>query len=134
MSEEAQEHPLTACIMYKVAIRSQDHSLATECLKKIKGRSDGHELIHACALEANRSCDRHFMLEAMQALASTYEQSTATSKIHLPALFRCIIRLAMQSLEEQVAKGGDEDALTRCVEVVCTPFEHGTSRQGRRVL
>ncbi|KAK2055776.1 SPO22-domain-containing protein [Colletotrichum caudatum] len=127
MAEAAQNEPMTRYLMYKVALRSTDCELASECLERI-GSAAGQEpdFLYACVLEAQQAGNRICAMQAMKQLAGKVEFSEA-SPVHLPALLRCNIRLAISVME------GEKDAGRRkaAVEEVVALFE-GASKVVQR--
>ncbi|GKT87626.1 transcriptional regulator [Colletotrichum tofieldiae] len=121
MSETAQNEPMTRYLMYKVALRSADREMAAECLERI-GVAAGQEpdFLYACVLEAQQAGDRVCAMQAMKQLVNKFEFSEA-SPVHLPALLRCNIRLAVSVMESE------KDAATRkaAVEEILALFEGG---------
>ncbi|GKT56458.1 transcriptional regulator [Colletotrichum tofieldiae] len=119
MSETAQNEPMTRYLMYKVALRSADREMAAECLERI-GVAAGQEpdFLYACVLEAQQAGDRVCAMQAMKQLVNKFEFSEA-SPVHLPALLRCNIRLAVSVMESE------KDAATRkaAVEEILALFE-----------
>ncbi|CCF34294.1 hypothetical protein CH063_06320, partial [Colletotrichum higginsianum] len=121
MSEAAQNEPMTRYLMYKVALRSADRELATECLERV-GTAAGNEpdFLYACVLEAQQAGDRMCAMQAMKQLVNKFEFSE-TSPVHLPALLRCNIRLAVSVMESEK----DAARQKTVVEEIIVLFEGG---------
>ncbi|WQF82317.1 Putative meiosis specific protein Spo22/ZIP4/TEX11 [Colletotrichum destructivum] len=121
MSEAAQNEPMTRYLMYKVALRSADRELATECLERV-GTAAGNEpdFLYACVLEAQQVGDRVCAMQAMKQLVNKFEFSE-TSPVHLPALLRCNIRLAVSVMESEK----DAARQKAVVEEIIVLFEGG---------
>ncbi|KAJ0162227.1 hypothetical protein CTA2_4896 [Colletotrichum tanaceti] len=101
MSEAAQNEPMTRYLMYKVALRSADRELATECLERVATAAGNEpDFLYACVLEAQQAGDRMCAMQAMKQLVNKFEFSE-TSPVHLPALLRCNIRLAVSVMESE---------------------------------
>ncbi|OLN95249.1 Regulator of drug sensitivity 2 [Colletotrichum chlorophyti] len=101
MAEAAQNEPITRYLMYKVALRSSDRELATECLERIGVVApQDPNFLYACVLEAQQVNDRVCAMLAMKKLVERHESSEA-SPVHLPALLRCSIRLAVSAEENE---------------------------------
>ncbi|KAK1478311.1 hypothetical protein CTAM01_15036 [Colletotrichum tamarilloi] len=119
MSETAQNEPMTRYLMYKAALRSSDQELAAQCLERVAlSAPEDPNFLYACVLEAQQAGDKVCAMQAMKQLVEKFEFSE-TSPIHLPALLRCNIRLAV-SIAESV-KGARERQST--VEEVLVLFE-----------
>ncbi|KAK1544778.1 hypothetical protein CPAR01_02280 [Colletotrichum paranaense] len=119
MSETAQNEPMTRYLMYKAALRSSDQELAAQCLERVAlSAPEDPNFLYACVLEAQQAGDKVCAMQAMKQLVEKFEFSE-TSPIHLPALLRCNIRLAV-SIAESV-KGARERQGT--VEEVLVLFE-----------
>ncbi|KDN71034.1 hypothetical protein CSUB01_09154 [Colletotrichum sublineola] len=121
MAETAQNEPMTRYLMYKVALRSADRELAAECLEPIGAAAEKEpDFLYACVLEAQQAGDRVCAMQAMKQLADKVEFSEA-SPVHLPALLRCNIRLAVSIMEGEKDRGRQKAAM----EEVVTLFEGG---------
>ncbi|EXF81759.1 hypothetical protein CFIO01_04807 [Colletotrichum fioriniae PJ7] len=119
MSEVAQNEPMTRYLMYKAALRSSDQELATQCLERVALSAPGDpNFLYACVLEAQQAGDKVCAMQAMKQLVEKCEFSE-TSPIHLPALLRCNIRLAVSVVESE--KGARERQ--SAVEEVLVLFE-----------
>ncbi|KAG7080083.1 Transcriptional regulator [Colletotrichum scovillei] len=106
MSEAAQNEPMTRYLMYKAALRSSDQELAAQCLERVALSAAGDpNFLYACVLEAQQAGDRVCAMQAMKQLVEKFEFSEG-SPIHLPALLRCNIRLAVSVVESE--KGARE--------------------------
>ncbi|OHE93556.1 hypothetical protein CORC01_11153 [Colletotrichum orchidophilum] len=106
MTEAAQNEPMTRYLMYKAALRSADRELAAECLERVGAAADRDpNFLYACVLEAQQAGDRVCAMQALKQLVEKFEFSE-TSPIHLPALLRCNIRLAVSVAESE--KGAKE--------------------------
>ncbi|KAK1659678.1 meiosis protein SPO22/ZIP4 like-domain-containing protein [Colletotrichum godetiae] len=101
MSEATQNEPMTRYLMYKAALRSSDQELAAECLERVAlSAPDDLNFLYACVLEAQQAGDKVCAMQAMKQLVEKFEFSDA-SPIHLPALLRCNIRLAVSVAESE---------------------------------
>ncbi|KAI3556409.1 hypothetical protein CABS01_03819 [Colletotrichum abscissum] len=119
MSETAQNEPMTRYLMYKAALRSSDQELAAQCLERVAlSAPEDPNFLYACVLEAQQAGDKVCAMQAMKQLVEKFEFSE-TSPIHLPALLRCNIRLAVSIAESE--KGARERQST--VEEVLVLFE-----------
>ncbi|KXH33815.1 hypothetical protein CSIM01_12068, partial [Colletotrichum simmondsii] len=119
MSEAAQNEPMTRYLMYKAALRSSDQELAAQCLERVALSAPGDpNFLYACVLEAQQAGDKVCAMHAMKQLVEKFEFSEA-SPIHLPALLRCNIRLAVSVVESE--KGARERQ--SAVEEVLVLFE-----------
>ncbi len=87
--------------MYKIAIRSGDADLASECLEVVHQSSPKDtSLLYACVIDAQEVGDKKMTLTALQLLLEKHQFSPPSS-IHLPALFRCTIRLLNAQLDSR---------------------------------
>lgn len=107
--------------MYKAALRSSDQELAAQCLERVALSAAGDpNFLYACVLEAQQAGDRVCAMQAMKQLVEKFEFSEG-SPIHLPALLRCNIRLAVSVVESE--KGARERQ--SAVEEILVLFEGG---------
>ncbi|KAI8316407.1 Transcriptional regulator [Colletotrichum sp. SAR11_59] len=118
MPGSARNETMTRYLMYKVAIQSGDHDLAADCLERIgAGAAQDPNSLYACVLEAQRARDKISAGQAMKQLLKRHEFNE-DSPIHLPALLRSNIRLAVAAVE-----GEKSSARNACIEEVAGLFE-----------
>ncbi|KAH6613486.1 meiosis protein SPO22/ZIP4 like-domain-containing protein [Chaetomium tenue] len=92
MSAQSWKEPMTAYLAFKVAIRVEDRTLAEKCLETIGQAPDHIDYLGACIAESQKAGDILCAISALKKLQEKYEYKEPSS-IHLPALFRCTIRL-----------------------------------------
>lgn len=92
MSEQSWKEPMTAYLAFKVAIRVEDRDLAEKCLETVAQAPDHVDYLGACIAESQKAGDITCAIAALRKLHEQYERSEP-NLIHLPALFRCTIRL-----------------------------------------
>jgi hypothetical protein len=126
MSEAGQNEPLTRYIAYKAAIRSCDRGLAADCLETLSKVADKDlNLLYACTMDAQQAGDKWCAVAALRTLVEKHAFAAA-SDIHLPALFRCTLRLMRSLLVSDNVEGQDECFdLNVVVEDICKTFEAG---------
>lgn len=118
MSPQNRKEPMTAYLAFKVAIRIQDRDLAEECLEIVFQAPDHVDYLGACIAESQKAGDIICAIAALKKLQEKYEYKEP-NPIHLPALFRCTIRL-LNLLAEKPAV--DPDTI---VNDLCEAFEAG---------
>ncbi|KAK4245326.1 meiosis protein SPO22/ZIP4 like-domain-containing protein [Corynascus novoguineensis] len=116
MSPQNRKEPMTAYLAFKVAIRIQDRALAEECLEIVAQAPDHVDYLGACIAESQKAGDIICAIAALMKLQENYEYKEP-NPIHLPALFRCTIRL-LNLLAER--PGVDPDTV---VNHLCEAFE-----------
>jgi len=92
MSQNSWKEPMTAYLTFKVAIRIDDRVLAERCLEIISSLPDHIDYLGACIAESHKAGDVYFTVATLRKLQEHYEYKDP-NPIHLPALFRCTIRL-----------------------------------------
>ncbi|KAI8218718.1 hypothetical protein K4K54_010127 [Colletotrichum sp. SAR 10_86] len=118
MPGSARNETMTRYLMYKVALQSGDHDLAADCLERIgAGVAQDPNFLYACVLDAQRARDKICAGQAMKQLLERHEFNE-DSPIHLPALLRSNIRIAVAAVEGE--KGSARNA---CIEDVAGLFE-----------
>jgi hypothetical protein len=118
MSPQGWKEPMTAYLAFKVAMRVEDHAMAEKCLATIAQAPDHVDYLGACIAESQKAGDIICAIAALRKLQEKYEYKEP-NPIHLPALFRCTIRLLNLMLD----RAGDDKGDT--VEALCTEFEAG---------
>ena len=118
MSTQSWKEPMTAYLAFKVAIRVEDRALAQKCLEIIGQAPDHLDYLGACIAESQKAGDISCAISALKKLQEKYEYTEPCS-IHLPALFRCTIRL-LNLLAER--PGADINAI---VNDLCQEFDDG---------
>ncbi|KAG7285410.1 hypothetical protein NEMBOFW57_010037 [Staphylotrichum longicolle] len=88
----AAQAPMTAYLAFKVAVRVEDRALAEKCLESVAQAPDNVDYLGACIAESQKAGDIMCAIAALKKLQEKYEYNKPNS-IHLPALFRCTIRL-----------------------------------------
>jgi hypothetical protein len=120
MSPQSWKEPMTAYLAFKVAMRVEDRELAEKCLETVSQASDHVDYLGACIAESQKSGDIPIAISALRKLQERYEY-TQPNPVHLPALFRCTIRLLNLLIDRSE---GDKAAI---VEELCKEFEAGMS-------
>ncbi|KAK4242198.1 meiosis protein SPO22/ZIP4 like-domain-containing protein [Achaetomium macrosporum] len=92
MSPQSRKEPMTAYLVFKVAVRIEDRALAAECLENVAQAADHVDYLGACIAESQKAGDIMCAIDALRKLHEKYEYNEP-NPIHLPALFRCTIRL-----------------------------------------
>jgi hypothetical protein len=124
MAEATREQPITLYLGFKLAIRSGDREMATQCLRAVAASaSKDPKFLYACCVDAQESGDRPCALEALKQLAERHQSSNVCS-IHLPALFRVIVRLQMAIFKDEDQPDVDRELM---VDDICRTFESGIS-------
>ncbi|KAL1836750.1 hypothetical protein VTJ49DRAFT_4709 [Mycothermus thermophilus] len=116
MSPQSWKEPMTAYLAFKVAIRVEDHTMAEKCLETVAQAPDHVDYLGACIAESQKAGDITCAIAALRKLQETYEYKEP-NPIHLPALFRCTIRLLNLMLDKSGADKG------QMVEDLCAEFE-----------
>ncbi|KAF5526463.1 hypothetical protein CGCA056_v002343 [Colletotrichum aenigma] len=118
MPGSARNENMTRYLVYKVALQSGDHDLAADCLERIgAGAAQDPNYLYACVLDAQRARDKICAGQAMKQLLERHEFNE-DSPIHLPALLRSNIRIAVAAVE-----GEKSSARNACIEDVAGLFE-----------
>lgn len=92
MSQQSWTEPMTAYLAFKVAVRVEDREMAERCLETVARAPDHMDYLGACIAESQKAGDIHCAIAALKKLQERYEHKEP-NPIHLPALFRCTIRL-----------------------------------------
>lgn len=92
MSPQSWKEPMTAYLAFKVAIRIEDRPMAEKCLGTVAQSPDHVDYLGACIAESQKVGDITCAISALRKLQERYEYREP-NPIHLPALFRCTIRL-----------------------------------------
>ncbi|KAK4141165.1 meiosis protein SPO22/ZIP4 like-domain-containing protein [Dichotomopilus funicola] len=100
LSPQSWRDPMTAYLAFKVAIRVEDRALAEKCLETVAQAPDHVDYLGACIAESQKTGDISCALSALKKLQERYEYKEP-NPIHLPALFRCTIRLLNLLVERQ---------------------------------
>ncbi|KAK4189851.1 meiosis protein SPO22/ZIP4 like-domain-containing protein [Podospora australis] len=116
MSDASWKDPMTAYLAFKVAIRTEDRDLAEKCLETVAQTPDHVDYLGACIAESQKSGDVICAIAALKRLRDKYEWKEP-NPIHLPALFRCTIRLLSLLVDRADA---DSDGV---VEDLCEIFD-----------
>jgi hypothetical protein len=119
MSPQSWKEPMTAYLAFKVAIRVEDRAMAEKCLETVAQAPDHVDYLGACIAESQKAGDIMCAIAALRKLQQGYEYKEP-NPIHLPALFRCTIRLLTLLADRQ---GDDTDGL---VNNLCDQFDAGT--------
>ncbi|KAK1761225.1 meiosis protein SPO22/ZIP4 like-domain-containing protein [Echria macrotheca] len=115
-SPQTWKEPITAYLGFKVAIRLDDQELANQCISTVATAPEYVNYLGACISESQQVGDIRSAIAALKKLQERYDYGTPNN-IHLPALFRCAIRL----LNLMVDKPGDEGS--QVVNELCGEFE-----------
>ncbi|KAM0339705.1 hypothetical protein ACHAPQ_001521 [Fusarium lateritium] len=122
MPKSIQDEPLTRYLMFKVSLLNWDQNLGRQCiafLSKLTGKSQCRDILYACVKEAQQVGDRLLTLEALKAVAATFDADSSWT-INMPSVFRCTIRL-IHSIESQDSDLTDKT--TELAEETCRIFE-----------
>ncbi len=120
MSEAAQQDPLTRYLLYKASVQSGDRRLAAECLEVLSTSGNSQDYLYACMVDARQSGYLECTLDCLQQLVAKYDYETP-NPIHIPAVFRCAIRL----LYRHISDGNDKDSQDKSVENLCAFYDEG---------
>jgi hypothetical protein len=118
MSHQSWKEPMTAYLAFKVAIRLEDRTMAEKCLETVGHAPDHVDYLGACIAESQKAGDILCAISALKKLQDKFRY-TEPNTIHLPALFRCTIRL-LNLLSER--PGADTISI---VKDLCEEFEAG---------
>ncbi|KAH7257673.1 meiosis protein SPO22/ZIP4 like-domain-containing protein [Fusarium tricinctum] len=122
MPKSIQDEPLTRYLMFKVSLLNWDQNLGCQCitfLSKLTGKSQCRDILYACVKEAQNVGHRLLTLEALKAVAETFDGDSSWT-INMPSIFRCIIRL-IHTIESQDSDSTDQT--TGLAEETCRIFE-----------
>ncbi|SPJ87099.1 related to transcription factors [Fusarium torulosum] len=122
MPKSIQDEPLTRYLMFKVALLNWDQNLGCQCitfLSRLTGKSQCRDILYACVKEAQNIGHRLLTLEALKAVAETFDADSSWT-INIPSVFRCTIRL-IHSIESQDSDSTDHT--TEFAEETCRIFE-----------
>ncbi|KAM7220206.1 Meiosis protein SPO22/ZIP4 like domain containing protein [Rhypophila decipiens] len=112
--------PMTAYLAFKVAIRVKDRDLAERCLEAVSQTKEHIDYLGACIAESQKAEDIESAISGLKKLHDKYERKASPGgKIHLPALFRCSIRLLNCLLESPEY----QDKKENIVNELCLEFE-----------
>ncbi|KAJ4261598.1 sporulation-specific protein 22 [Fusarium torreyae] len=125
MPKSIQDQPLTRYLMFKVCLLNWDHELGRQCIKFLSRSAETAEcrdILYACVREAQHVGDKFLTLEALKAVAETFDAETS-STANLPSIFRCTIRLIhlIESHDDDDDEEMDQDP--GLVEETCQIFE-----------
>jgi hypothetical protein len=135
MSPQSWKEPMTAYLAFKVAIRVEDRAMAEKCLGTVAQAPDHVDYLGACIAESQKTGDIMCAIVALRKLQEKYEYKEP-NLIHLPALFRCTIRL-LTLLADRPGNDRDELVNDLCDEfdagtvLLLTPFWHHTNQLSR---
>ncbi|CVL02938.1 related to transcription factors [Fusarium mangiferae] len=122
MPKSIQDEPLTRYLMFRVSLLNWDHDFGRQCVEflgKFAEKSQCRDILYACIRDAQHVGDKLMTLEALKAVAETFDDEGSLT-INLPSILRCTIRL-IHSLESQ---GGSEgDPSPGLAEETCRIFE-----------
>ncbi|KAL5619511.1 hypothetical protein FOVSG1_001733 [Fusarium oxysporum f. sp. vasinfectum] len=117
-----QDEPLTRYLMFRVSLLTWDHDLGRQCVEflgKFAEKSQCRDILYACTRDAQHVGDKLMTLEALKAVAETFDAEGSLT-INLPSILRCTIRL-IHSLESQ--EGSEGDRSPELAEETCRIFE-----------
>ncbi|KAM7204837.1 Meiosis protein SPO22/ZIP4 like domain containing protein [Rhypophila sp. PSN 637] len=119
-NKNCNDEPMTAYLAFKVAIRVKDRELAERCLEAVGQTKEHIDYLGACIAESQKAEDIESAISGLKKLHDKYERkATPGGKIHLPALFRCSIRLLNCLLESPEY----QDKKENIVNELCLEFE-----------
>lgn len=124
MPRSIQDEPLTRYLMFRVSLLDWDHDLGRQCVEflgKFAEKSQCRDILYACIRDAQHIGDKLMTLEALKAVAETFDAEGSLT-INLPSILRCTIRL-IHSLEPQ--EGIEGDRSPELAEETCRIFERG---------
>ncbi|EGZ70182.1 SPO22-domain-containing protein [Neurospora tetrasperma FGSC 2509] len=121
LSKQSWGEPMTAYLAFKVAIRCEDRNLAEQCIHIIGQAPEHVDFLGACIAESHKKGDIFCAIAALKKLQENYEYKDP-SPIHLPALFRCLIRLLNILAEKPDERQGD------FISDLCRQFDIGKPR------
>ncbi|KAF5532762.1 transcription factor [Fusarium napiforme] len=122
MPRSIQDDPLTRYLMFRVSLLNWDHDLGRQCVEflgKFAEKSQCRDILYACIRDAQLFGDKLMTLEALKAVAETFDDEGSLT-INLPSILRCTIRL-IHSLESQ--EGSEGDPSPELAEETCRIFE-----------
>ncbi|KAF5548040.1 transcription factor [Fusarium phyllophilum] len=122
MPRSIQDEPLTRYLMFRVSLLNWDHDLGRQCVEFLGNfaeKSQCRDILYACIRDAQHVGDKLMTLEALKAVAETFDDEGSLT-INLPSILRCTIRL-IHSLESQ--EGSDGDPSPELAEETCRIFE-----------
>ncbi|KAK2682418.1 Meiosis specific protein Spo22/ZIP4/TEX11 [Fusarium oxysporum f. sp. vasinfectum] len=122
MPRSIQDEPLTRYLMFRVSVLNWDHDLGRQCVEflgKFAEKSQCRDILYACIRDAQHVGDKLMTLEALKAVAETFDAEGSLT-INLPSILRCTIRL-IHSLESQ--EGSEGDRSPELAEETCRIFE-----------
>ncbi|EWG50418.1 hypothetical protein FVEG_16625 [Fusarium verticillioides 7600] len=122
MPRSIQDEPLTRYLMFRVSLLNWDHDLGRQCVEflgKFAEKSQCRDILYACIRDAQLVGDKLMTLEALKAVAETFDDEGSLT-INLPSILRCTIRL-IHSLELQECNEGDPSP--QLAEETCRIFE-----------
>ncbi|WKT38518.1 Tetratricopeptide-like helical domain superfamily [Fusarium oxysporum f. sp. vasinfectum] len=122
MPRSIQDEPLTRYLMFRVSLLNWDHDLGRQCVEflgKFAEKSQCRDILYACIRDAQHVGDKLMTLEALKAVAETFDAEGSLT-INLPSILRCTIRL-IHSLESQ--EGSEGDRSPELAEETCRIFE-----------
>ncbi|KAG5745521.1 hypothetical protein H9Q70_011785 [Fusarium xylarioides] len=122
MPRSIQDEPLTRYLMFRVSLLNWDHDLGRQCVEFLGNfaeKSQCRDILYACIRDAQHVGDKLMTLEALKAVAETFDDEGSLT-INLPSILRCTIRL-IHSLESQ--EGSDGDPSSELAEETCRIFE-----------
>jgi len=111
---------MTAYLGFKAAIRMEDRGLAEKCIEVIGSAPNHVDYLGACIAESQQAQDVFCALAALKKLQTSLD-CNKPGDVHIPALFRCTIRLL-----NFVVSRPDVDR-DRIIDGLCTEFEAGKS-------
>ncbi|KAL2135925.1 hypothetical protein VTI74DRAFT_6308 [Chaetomium olivicolor] len=124
MSPQSWKEPMTAYLAFKVAIRLEDRDMAEKCLETVAQAPDHVDYLGACIAESQKAGDIICAIAALRKLHGKYEYKEP-NPIHLPALFRCTIRLLNLLADRPgVEKSGIVEDLCAEFDAVVLALEH----------
>lgn len=122
MPGAARQENMTAYLGYKAALGSGDAHLAQTCLDSMCLSSPrDKEVLYACVMAAQELAGGGFLLGALKKLLEKYEHANP-GPVHLPAAFRCIIRVTQGLLRHGDLAAEQGLALA---DDLCIAFEGG---------
>ncbi|KAG9506779.1 hypothetical protein J7337_000319 [Fusarium musae] len=122
MPRSIQDEPLTRYLMFRVSLLNWDHDLGRQCVEflgKFAEKSQCRDILYACIRDAQLVGDKLMTLEALKAVAESFDDEGSLT-INLPSILRCTIRL-IHSLESQECNEGDPSP--QLAEETCRIFE-----------
>ncbi|KAL2024147.1 hypothetical protein VTK56DRAFT_9927 [Thermocarpiscus australiensis] len=119
MSPQSWKEPMTAYLAFKVSVRVEDRALAEKCLETVAQAPNHIDYLGACIAESQKAGDILCAIAALKKLQEKYEYKEP-NLIHLPALFRCTIRLLNMLADRE---GGDTNSIASDL---CEQFDAGT--------